>query len=413
MLPKLCYYLFGGSFYHYLVWIFAGIVLYKPVSRLIKRDFFPILLISIPSILYFGKYLNDYFFFSDDLAHFNLVSHNSYFQIVKQALSSGGIWVGHKIILGFWLFKALFDFFGLNTGVFVFVIFVLNLVNVFLLYFVLAKFKIKRGISILFSFLFGNLYLYWVSNIHELLAGFFVLGSLYFWLSLIKTNKNKYLAFSTLFYIFAFLSKEIAFLLPFALFAATVVYNNLVKQIKIKHYLKKLLIMFSVLIIYSLIGASGFLNYFGIEKGLGYSMSFSLKVIYENLLHYITVLLPIINYSWVGLLLIILAFGIFDYFNKKLLTMPLFLIFLMFLGPALLFNARQAPYYLYIPSFFLFIAFSILFNRLKLFSRNRIIGIFLVIFLLFEVFNVDKNMMDSCFLIQYPQKKVVEYEIQK
>jgi len=79
--------------------------------------------------------------------------------------------------------------------------------------------------------------------------------------------------------------------------------------------------------------------------------------------------------------------------------------------PALLFTGRQSPYYNYIPLIFLLLGLGVMFDKLfmklalikKNYLRNAASSMCLY-FLIFGIFGLNRNLLDSCFLIQFPWK---------
>src|SRR3989304_7993492 len=112
-MDRICYLVFGVKIPFYLQYALPLLVFYGFISSLIKNKYFRILLVLVPPTVIFIRLLrNDPFFLSDDFAHLFLANESSYFDIAKEALTGGGIWLGHRLIGAFWLFKAIFDVFG-------------------------------------------------------------------------------------------------------------------------------------------------------------------------------------------------------------------------------------------------------------------------------------------------------------
>ena len=191
--PKTCYYLFGVKIPFYLQYLLVGFAFYKPITKVIKNKYFQLLLILIPAIIVFVRILrNDPFFLSDDFDHLSLVLQNSYRDIARMAFSGNGIWVGHRIITGLWLFKLLFNIFGAEPVVFYASNFIFHAANVLLLFLLLKQFDKKSVFPVLISFIFSSFYLPWISNLHEFIAGSFVLLATLFWIYWLKSDRQKY-----------------------------------------------------------------------------------------------------------------------------------------------------------------------------------------------------------------------------
>ena len=412
--PRICYFSFGLKTPFYLHYLLPALVLYKYLEKALKNKYFKLIIILIPSFFVLTKLLrNNSFFLSDDFAHLYFVSKNSFLGIVKAALSEGGIWVGHRIVVGFWLFKLIFMAFGAQIEPYLFIIFIFNLLNVLLLYLIFEKIKKDSLFSVLLAFIFGTFYLSWISNIHEIVAGTFLLLGLYSWFTWLSSRKVRTYWLVFVFYLLAISTKEISFLFPVALTATSVFYHHYISRINLKKLAVFMIPFFLVLLLYSSTLASGFLGYFSLSSGKGYSMSFSPEVILKNLLHYTTSILPIVNFSMLGLGIFFASFALFDLWKKKPITTPFLFSYLVFLGPPLLFEGRQAPYYFYIPSLFLFIGFfvflkEIYFSLRRFFKKKSFLvkafSIYFVLFIAYGIFGVDKFLLDNCFLIQFPRE---------
>jgi hypothetical protein len=415
--PKTCYYLFGVKIPFYLQYLLVGFVFYKPIAKVIKNKHFQLLLILIPAIIVFVRILrNDPFFLSDDFAHLSLVSQKSFGDIARMAFSEKGIWVGHRIITGFWLFKILFDIFGAEPVVLYFSSFIFHALNVLVLFLLLRQFDRKSVFPVLMSFVFSSFYLTWISNLHELVAGSFVLLATLFWIYWLKRDRQKYYFGFFAFYLIAIASKEISFLLAPTLVIFTL-FNNL---IKIKNYRRAIISFFPLLLIfvfYSLAFALGFSSYLDIGNK-GYGMSLDLAVIVKNLTYYLSYIFRPLNFNSSALLMFFSLFIVFDLLKKKFTTTPFLVSFAMLLAPALLFVDRNAPYYVYIPSIFLFMALSFIFKEvyeylIRIFRKTtakKIFTIYYSLFILIGLFGMNKFFLDDCFLIQFPwknQKKIL------
>lgn len=410
--PRICYFSFGLKTPFYLHYLLPALVLYKHLVKFLKSKHFRLIVISISSIIVLTKLLrNNSFFLSDDFDHLYFVSENSFLGIIKVALSERGLWVGHRIVTGFWLFKLIFMAFGTQIEPYLFAIFIFSLLNVLLLYLILEKIKKDSLFSVLLAFVFGTFYLPWISNIHEIVAATFLLLGLYFWFVWLSSCKAKTYWLVLVFYLLAISTKEISFLFPIVLTAASVFYHYYISRINLKKLAVFMAPFFLVLLLYGSTLGSGFLWYFSLPSGKGYSMSFSAEVILKNLLHYTTNIMPIVNFSMLGLGIFFASFVLFDLWKKKPITTPFLFSYLVFLGPPLLFEGRQAPYYSYIASLFLFIGFFVFLKEIYSFLRGffkkksfltKVFTIYFVLFIAYGVFGIDKFLLDNCFLIQFP-----------
>lgn len=403
---KLCYFTFGAKIPLFLQYILPAIILFNPLSKIIKSNWSRIILISLPFIFYFLKLLrNNPFFFSDDFTHLYLVSNFSYVDIFKMAMSPQGIWVGHKIIFGFYIFKLFFELFGTNPIPYYWLMFFINLGNGILFYFLASKILLSKKVSALIAFIFGFFYITWLSNIHEVLALMFTLAMFICFLTWSKKFNIKTFLFSIVLYILAIFTKEITFLAVPAMFLITVALKR-----DIKKNFKYLLIFFIIFVLYSLFYARGFTSYFDKPYEDGYTMLFSFSLIFQNLKTYLNQIFPSIP----GNLLIpfvLVTFIIFDLVSKKLKSLPFLISYTIFLFPALLFINRTSTYYNYIPLVFLLIGFGVIIEGIlkatdfiKSVNLKKIVIVSLLIFFALGLFRLNLKAMDSCFLIQYPWK---------
>lgn len=377
----------------FIIWL----IFKKQLETLFGNKYFRIFFVSLPAIIIFVRILrNDPFFLSDDFDHLNLVFANSYLQILQIVLSKTGIWLNHHIIFGFWLFKVIYDFFGTNIYPYVTIIFLLNLVNVFGLYLLSGEFIKKNYIRTLITFLFGFLYLLWISNIHELLGAGFLMFTFYTFLRWIKTKKGKYGFWSIVLYIFAVFSKEITFLV-FPLMILTFIY---IKKNRIeKQYLNILIPFFVTFVLYSLFYASTFLGYFDVSTS--YKVGFNFTSINNNLFYYLKLFMPGISSIYTAAVIALIAVYLAALYFKEFWGLIFLFGFFVLLIPSLIFLNRVAPYYVYTPAIFLFLSFGKLIELFSRFLKKPILAI-LVIVLCLYIFSVDKVLKYNIHLIVFP-----------
>lgn len=360
--PKACYYAFGVKIPLYLQYSLPALLFYKQIVKLLKKEWVRIVVILIPSTVILIRLLrNDPFFLSDDFAHLRLVSRYSYLEIAKMAFSGGGIWVGHRIIGAFWVFKMIFDLFGPKPELFLLVIFGFHVTNVILFYLLARKISKDSLFSVLTAFVVGTFYMTWMSNIHEVMAATFLLASTYLFMNWLSGKKYLFLSFA--FYLLAILTKEITFFLPLALILLAIYYHFNISPIKITGIIKRLLPFFVVFLIYLLTYAKGFAGYSNEPSSeSSYRIVFSLSPTPKHLLYYLTFNFPVIKFSYFGLL-IFPAFLLFDLWKKKPVILPFLVSYFIFLGPPLLFENRHSYYYTYIATFFLFLGLTLFLFR--------------------------------------------------
>jgi len=412
---KACYYLFGLKLPLYLNFALPALIFYDYLAKLLKNRFFRILLaFALPTIIFVRLLRNDPFFLSDDFAHLMLVSQNSYSKIVTLALRPGGIWVNHRIFVAFWAFKAIYDLFGTKVVPYLAVSYLVQIANVYLFYSVLKKIKNNSILPLITAVIFSSFYLTWISNLHEIIAGTFVLLSLFFWTKFLERGRNLYYWLVIIFYPLTFLSKEIAFLTAPALLFYTVFYNNYVKKVEVRKIVKAFIPIFIVFLFYFLFFASSFLVYSRLPKEEGYRMAFGLPLFFKNLLSYTSMLLPVLKNSYLRFLLFAALAVFIDLRKKKLVALGLFASYVLLITPPSLFETRSSNYYTYIPSIFFFILLFVIFDetylRFKRFYVSttpaaKVLKVYSLILILVGVFGLNRILLDNCFLIQHPWPK--------
>lgn len=406
LIPKFCYYAFGLSFPLNLLYLIPPLIFYKQLVKLFKNNYFRIFFILIPSTIIFIKLLrNDPFFLSDDFAHLNLVSNYSFLEIAKIALTRG-IWVGHKIFTALWVFKGIFHIFGTKVEAYLFVNYLFHILNLLIFYKILEKIKKGTFVSVFVTFILGTFYLTWISNMHELMGGTFMLLTIYFWFRFLLSGK-KYNWVSAVFYILAIFSKEITFLAVPALLLFSVFFHFNVKELNLKRVAKGFSPLIVIFLFFSVFYASTFLGYSRLPSDEGYKMAFSWGLLSKNLLLYTSMLVGALKSIWGRGIILFLIFLGFDLKKRKPVTTPFILSYFLFLIPPSLFANRISNYYTYIPSFFLFFAFALIFfelSKLKSFS-NKLVVVLSIFIMAIGIFGLGKLFMDNCFLIQFPWKK--------
>ncbi|KKQ96278.1 hypothetical protein A3E15_03190 [Candidatus Woesebacteria bacterium RIFCSPHIGHO2_12_FULL_42_9] len=419
-MDRICYLVFGVKIPLLLQYSLPLIVFYTFISPFINNKYFRFLLILIPPVVIFIRLLrNDPFFLSDDFAHLKLVSENSYFEIAKNAFTGSGIWVGHRIIGAFWLFKLIFQSLGAKAEAFLTANFILHAINVLFFYLIVQKLK-KTSFAVLSAFIVGSYYLTWISNIHEIMGATFALLATFFWVKWLKKEGKTYM-WTILFYILAILTKEITFVLPISLVFITIFYNYNVSPIEKDKAVKHLIPFAVIFLIYLFTYGVGFLNYRILPSQDSYKIAFNFTPIIQNLQFYGGYTFPIAKSSTASLVLIFSIFVVFDSVKKKPIMIPALASFFIFLGPALLFEGRVSPYYSYIATFFLFIGLTFFLSEIHTSLTNilnkrpkiwlKIFNVYFVLFLLIGVFGMNKLFMDNCFLIQYTWKNELKERV--
>ncbi|MFC1710095.1 glycosyltransferase family 39 protein [Patescibacteria group bacterium] len=412
--PRVCYFAFGNKIVLFIGLFVVGVLFAKQIKLLLsKRWVHYLLILFIPTVIFVKLLLNDPFFLSDDFAHLSLINDNGYLSIVSMALGNSGIWIGHHIISGFWLFKVIYDLFGVNVYPYTFAVFLLVATNVVLLYKMLTKISGNKLAGVLIAtIVYSSQYLGWISNIHELLGALFALITLNLWFSWLDKLNNKYLYLSLITYLFAMFSKEVTFLLYPVLIMLTFFYHFYVKRVEIKKVLIKSVPLGIIFFVYFFTYAFDFTSYFSITKGVGYSMSFIPANIFGNLIYYLGVITPVYKLWLIASLFIVIGL-LFKGERKKVYSLLILLgAYIIFLFPALLFVNRTSIYYSYIPSIFLFMFIAIIVNEsldllLSIIQKERVgyvVNTLVILVILIGGFSLSNTLLDNCYLIQYPWK---------
>jgi hypothetical protein len=99
----------------------------------------------------------------------------------------------------------------------------------------------------------------------------------------------------------------------------------------------------------------------------------------------------------------------FDLFYKKLILLPLYASYIMIILPVLFLN-KNTSYYNYVPFMFLIMIVLVIIDKFKKYPLP-ISAVFLA-FLLVNIFKLNVNLQENCFLIQFPRtsarRKAVE-----
>lgn len=364
-----------------------------------KNKFIYVLLLALPLLFFLQNIRQDYFYYSDDWDHFALVYNNSFADLFKQTmLSADGVWVHHKIITGFFLFKLLYEIFGTPPQVYLIAVFILNTANIFAFYSLVQTILQNRRISFFLALIFASFYLSWISNIHELITAFFVLLGLFSWHKWLFERKKLQYLFSLIFYLCAMLSKEIAFLLPVALLFVT--FGHDFKRAR--QVLKSLYPFIFVMVLYGIFYASGFINYFSYEAQSSYHMSVSTQII-KNLVIYFSLTFRGLSANLFWIVAFIVGSLVRDIKAKGKKVTPFVASYFLFLVPPLFFANKISDYYVYIPLIFLLIGLGIWLNKSRIINRTQWSFIFTLCLITFGVFNVYKEIKDGIYLSIHPR----------
>ena len=415
-MDKFAYYFFGLKLPLLVNFAIPAILLYSFLAKLLKNKYMKLFVfVFIPTLILVRLLRNDPFFISDDFDHLNLAYKYGYLDIITKVIGTAGIWVNNRIIIGFWIFEAIYNLFGPKTEVFLLAMYAFQIINIFLFYLITKKFVKSRLILIFTTVVVSSFFLTWISNIHEVVGATFILLSALFFLRWLSHQSSVY--YSLIFYILAILTKEIAFMLPLVLVLLAAYHHFNISRLRLWKIAKSMFPFFAVFFIYLLTYAYSFKVYFLIPSSDAYKMTFSIAGIVHNLLYYLTYNFPIINYSAWGISFIALLL-LYDVVIKKIRVSPFVFSYLVFLFPVLLFLDRHTFYYAYIPTFFLFMGLSILLADLhnllvrSLAGKSRLylwtFNVYLMLLLTVGVFRLDKLLLDNTFLIQFPRSRHIK-----
>lgn len=305
------------------------------ITKIIKKyqDFLWIgIIIGVSGLNLLYALRTSLYFSVDDFAVLAYVRNHSIIQIFINFLLNGDLF-GFRKILGYEVFKILFDLFKVNPIPYILANHLLALLNLFLLFFI-VKFLTKNSFTAFFvGIIFNKIYLFYFSNVHEYLALFFGLLTVYFFL---KFPKKIYLSFIT--FILALLSKELSFSIPFLLLSLA----YFMKTDK-----KKIIPFFIILSIYAVYQLSFFIKGASLPQNMSYQLSFGLGEIASAFVFYFSI--PVI--------LLIAALLIFQ---RKWNLLPFVLSVIITILPTLFLINRHEAYYIYIPFAYLMILISLL-----------------------------------------------------
>ena len=415
-MDKFAYYFFGLKLPLLVNFAIPAILLYSFLAKLMKNKYIKLcVFVFIPTLILIRLLRNDPFFISDDFDHLNLAYKYGYLDIITKVIGTAGIWVNNRIIIGFWIFEAIYNLFGPKTEVYLLAMYAFQVINVFLFYLITKRFVKSRLILIFTTVVISSFFLTWISNIHEVVGATFILLSALFFLRWLSHQSS--VSYSLTFYILAILTKEIAFMLPLVLVLLAAYHHFNISRLSLGKLSRSMLPFFGIFITYLLTYAYSFRVYFIVPAVDSYKMGLSIPGIIHNLLYYLTYNFPIIDYSAWGISFIALLL-LYDVVIKKIRVSPFVFSYLIFLFPVLLFVDRHTFYYAYIPTFFLFMGLSILLADLhnllvrSLAGKSRLylwtFNVYLMLLLTVGVFRLDKLLLDNTFLIQFPRSRHIK-----
>jgi hypothetical protein len=342
-----------------------------------KKYIYLIIFLSLLNLVFSLRTNN--FFSTDDffvLAYFkNHNLFNSFFDL----LVNGDLF-GFRKVIGFLVFGSVFKIFGANYLSFDLLMFVIHTINLLLLFLVVRKLTKNDFASFFVSIIFNKNYLFYYSNIHEVLVFLFCFLTIFLFL---EYPKRFYLSFIT--YVLALLTKETAVTLPFALYAL-----SFFRKINRRNILYLLFASISF----------GFYNlyFFVPQKVLNPNVSYKVSV---KALDILNGLLFYINYK-----VLILA-GLLPILTKKYKYVFLFFVSVVSLIPASILVNRRELYYLYLPFGYLLIYIGLFLPKISF----RSLAVYVIIFFVFG----GRNILPKIAWKEFPswQKVSIEKVVKK
>lgn len=299
---------------------------------------YPILLFFLSFLWLVFAFRTNSYFSVDDFRVLNYFKTHSVLQMIPDFLIHGDMFHYRKII-GFVVFGLLFKSFGVNPYPYIIIMFIIQTLNTILLFFVLRNLTKNDFGSFVLAMIFNKFYLFYFSNMHEIVGAFFIILSI---LLFLKYPKKLYL--SLLAYVFALLSKELTYSLPFFLLAISFIKRENIKRV---------IPFFVVLLLYAIYQSyfvfvledRSFISAYGVTLSL---QNFGKMVIF---------------YLNPALIFFLFLIGFLARNRKTILVL---LVFFMTLSPVLFFGARREIYYIYIPSIYLMIYIGLCLPKLNI-----------------------------------------------
>jgi hypothetical protein len=145
-------------------------------------------------------------------------------------------------------------------------------------------------------------------------------------------------------------------------------------------------------------------------QGSSYEMKFNYQLLVTNFTWYMSLLFKGIKGLAVLAAILVIPFA-HDILHKKIIALPFLLAFLIAMLPPLFFTNKLSPYYIYYPAIYIIMMLLVVSDSLKkylqlIFTKHKLNYIYLnvifIIILLFNFIYIQKQLMDNCFLIQFP-----------
>ena len=413
LVTNFCYIFFGSKTLFVISVFFLILLLVFFLARKFRNRDILLFIISVsPAFLFALRLILTDYFLSDDFDHFVISQKFSYYDIFTKGVLADNLWGFHRLFIGFWLFKLVYSVFATNYTAYVFMNLTLHVLNSYLILLLLGNITKNTYVKYLALFIFSSFYLTWISNVHELIAGFWFLLAFISLLrfSLIgKSNTNTFLLISIVSYVLGIYSKEVVFVLPICFILFSLFYKNAVRHIDLKKLKVKLRLFFGIFAVYLIVFIRDFLKFSDFSKGSGYDPIYKLNSVIGHSAFYLTDRIPVFT-GILGLTFFILLLIIYDIYKRKPILTPLFTAYVVLLFPVLLLS-KSTSYYNYIPHIFLIFIFTYLFDAIYKHIRTKIKSINLLYFvslifisvIIVIVFKINLSIQKNCFLIQNPK----------
>ncbi len=300
-----------------------------------KRAF--IILLLFFSFLYLFFSIKTHLFFSqDDFAVLAYFKSHSVGEMVREFFFYGDIWGFHKV-LGYLNLRLLYDLFGVWDLPYILNNQFLHAGNLILLFLVISQLTEDNFKAFLFSLIFNSLYLYYFSNVHEYLATFLTLLSVY---SYVKSHTRLALVC----FFLALSAKEIAMSLPLLLFSITFFQRK---------SFQPLFSFFSLALFYFAYQLAFLVTKAPVDPDHPYATTVQISTIWHNLRFYLST-------HW----LLVISTSLGFVFRRR--TFLFLLTALLTFFPALVLKNRQEGYYLYLPLAYLCLYLALTFPKFQL-----------------------------------------------
>jgi len=158
------------------------------LSRFLASSWPYLVILLVTSVYFLYILVDSRYFFYDDFTGFTFSVPRSYLTIITDSLASRDI-DRHKFV-GYLVTKLLYQTAGLKVEAFFAFNFLIHTLTCWLLYRLLFRLSGRRWFSLFLTLIYAwRFYLWWWSNIHTLLVGFFGLITIHLWLSFLQTRR--------------------------------------------------------------------------------------------------------------------------------------------------------------------------------------------------------------------------------